>query len=113
MTAPPLKVPIGLRVRLMGAFAVLYVCSFVNFDGYIAIHNVRHCREVCGTGPRLDLEYLGELGVDALPALRELDQTAVGVDPRVAELIAGAEGHLAAALADWRGWTYRRHCLRT
>jgi hypothetical protein len=94
--------------------AVLYLCAFVNFDSLIALHNVYHCREVIGTGAKLDVAYLKTLGVDALPALRRL-ATMVG-DDRLRTLarahIDELNTELAHLLGDLRGWTYHRQRLR-
>jgi hypothetical protein len=57
------------RVNVATALAVLYLCAFCNFSGWIAEFNVRHCREVDGRGAPLDKAYLRELGVAALPAV--------------------------------------------
>ena len=48
---------------------VLYGCCFINAPWLVASYNVEHCREVGGTGPNLDLQYLASLGPQALPAL--------------------------------------------
>jgi Domain of unknown function (DUF4173) len=36
----------------------LYACCFINAPWLVASYNVEHCREVAGTGPDLDLDYL-------------------------------------------------------
>ncbi|MEI8197591.1 MAG: DUF4153 domain-containing protein, partial [Phycisphaerae bacterium] len=101
-----------LRRNLVTAVAVLYCCAFVNFDGLIAWFNVRHCREVSGTGVSLDVGYLRELGEEALPALawvesRLPEPQAAGV--RVLAL--RQRGEVSRKLEDWRGWTWRRSLL--
>ena len=40
----------------------LYGCCFLNAPWLVAHYNVEHCREVTGSGPSLDLEYLASLG---------------------------------------------------
>jgi hypothetical protein len=40
----------------------LYGCCFLNAPWLVARYNVEHCREVTGSGPGLDLEYLASLG---------------------------------------------------
>ncbi len=92
------------------AAVILYFCAFVNFDGVIALHNVYRCREVAGTGSKLDTAYLRMLGVDALPAWRRLAATAGETDLKALARaqIDTQESELARMLADWRGWTYQR-----
>ena len=59
----------GDAIRTMGfAFPVV-----VNLDGLIADYNTRHCRELDGMGPEIDLSYLESLGPETLPALIRLD----------------------------------------
>jgi hypothetical protein len=48
---------------------VLYGCCFINAPLLVASYNLEHCREISGTGPAIDLSYLGSLGPQALPAL--------------------------------------------
>jgi hypothetical protein len=48
---------------------VLYGCCFINAPWLVATYNLAHCREISGTGPAIDLSYLGSLGPQALPAL--------------------------------------------
>jgi hypothetical protein len=49
---------------------VLYACCFINAPWLLATYNVEHSREISGTGPKLDLQYLGSLGPQAEPAIR-------------------------------------------
>ena len=102
-----------LRVNVVTAAAVLYGCAFVNFEGMIGWFNVRHCLEVEGTGSKLDVKYLQELGVGALPAVRwvevklEKKKSAETHAARVA-----METELNQTLEEWRGWTWRRWRVR-
>lgn len=100
-----------LNANVLTAAAVLYACGFLNFDGFIADYNVRHCREAGGTGSAIDLDYLRELGPEALPALRRIELHLTDPHQRRAAALAAqdADAELREALADWRGWTYRRH----
>ena len=41
---------------------VLYGCCFLNAPWLVAYYDVEHCREVGGSGPNLDMEYLTSLG---------------------------------------------------
>jgi hypothetical protein len=48
--------------------AVIF-CAFFNTSGWIAEFNVSHCSEVSSQGVYLDLDYMKELGPEALPAM--------------------------------------------
>lgn len=102
-----------LHANVLTTLAVLYAASFMNFDGFIADYNVRHCRETAGTGADLDVAYLRDLGPEALPALRTAAPHLT--DPAQQQAAAGAaraaEAELRESLSDWRSWTYRRHRL--
>lgn len=52
--------------------AVLWVCSFLPFDPFIAHYNVRNCKEMGGQAGAIDIAYLEELGPDAQPAIAYL-----------------------------------------
>jgi hypothetical protein len=95
------------RMNTLSLLAVLTICAFCNFDGWIAAFNVRHCREIDGQGAPLDVAYLRQLGPAALPAIEwvgsRIDLAAVDRDLR---------RQLDDELADWRGWTLRRAHIR-
>lgn len=94
-----------LTVNFFSAAAVLYVCCFLNFDGFIADYNVRHCREVSGdvTHARLDLDYLDGLGPESIPALRWLEkQTA---DKGISAVIAP---HIRLGPLEMESWRRER-----
>ncbi|MCP3371730.1 DUF4153 domain-containing protein [Bradyrhizobium cajani] len=55
--------------NLIALTIVLYTCSLVNFDGFIADYNVAHSREASGQGVQIDINYLLTLGPQALPAI--------------------------------------------
>jgi hypothetical protein len=100
------------------AAAAVFVCLFVNFDGMIAGFNVRHCQEIDPDKPAvLDVAYLEQLGVDALPALKWYTAQRPGIDrhekhaanfDRAVEAAQRLEQRIADELANWRGWTWRR-----
>jgi Domain of unknown function (DUF4153) len=48
---------------------VLYGCCFLNAPRLIASYNIEHSREIGGSGPYLDFNYLASLGFQALPPL--------------------------------------------
>ncbi|WP_339028674.1 DUF4173 domain-containing protein [Bradyrhizobium symbiodeficiens] len=56
-------------VNLIALAIVLYGCSLVNFDAFIADYNVAHSREASGKGLQIDINYLLTLGPQALPAI--------------------------------------------
>ena len=102
------------RVNVATVIGVVYVTAFVNVNGLIADFNARHCREVSGEGVPLDVAYMQELGVEALPALEAVRgrvevKDRPGVDAAIGEL----SGELQADIADWRGWTLRRARIAT
>lgn len=107
-----------LRRTLAAAVATLALCCVPNWEGLIAWHNVRHCREVGADAIGIDLEYLEALGPPSLPALEWLARNL----PRDADRFSTAaaleassqrlRAQLEKQLADWRGWTIRRAWLR-
>jgi len=102
-----------INVNTITAAAVLYACCLVDFDGAIARFNVRHCSEVRGQGPSIDLEYLEALGPETLPALLWLSDR-IGASPKAAplqETIGRLADGLHRDLRSWQGWTFRRHRL--
>ncbi len=103
-----------LHANVMAAAALLYLCAFSNFNGWIAWFNVEHCKEFDGRGPALDVAYLRELGPEALPAVR-LNAQEQAVNRKVMNDLQQAqialENSLAIDMSDWRGWTWRRQRL--
>ena len=98
-----------INANLLAAGLVLAFCSYVDLGRMAAAWNVRHAREVGGTGAALDLCYLNQLGASALLSLIELEgrplpnelrRRAVWVRSRIAADLAGDQ-------ADWHGWTLR------
>jgi Domain of unknown function (DUF4173) len=59
-----------LSANAIALALTLYACCFINAPWLVASYNVQHCREIDGTGPKLDLQYLESLGPQAEPALR-------------------------------------------
>jgi hypothetical protein len=102
-----------INVCTVTALAVLYACAFVAFGGLIADFNVRHCEEVAGEGPSIDVAYLESLGFEALPALERLSARVQGTAkaPLVRDSTARLQGRLLEDMRDWRGWTLRRSRL--
>ena len=84
----------------------LYGCCFLNMPWLIASYNVEHCREVGGTGPNLDLQYLGSLGPQALSALephrKNVPALVIDLDLR----FPGLRDSVAHS-RNWRAWCFR------
>jgi hypothetical protein len=99
-----------VNINALTALAVLYPCCFLNFDGYIADFNARHCAESGGPGIGLDIEYLYHLGTPALPALDRMTDR-IALEPRrqlARRLSEDLHRQLACELEDWHSWTWRR-----
>jgi hypothetical protein len=103
-----------IRVNLAMAAAVLYVCCFVNYDGFIASWNVDHCAFLRHDPVPSDLAYFATLGEESLPALHRLVPKLDTTDSRCAanQLIGELSWQLAGEMTDWQGWTIRRAHLR-
>jgi hypothetical protein len=90
---------------------VLYACCFINAPWLVATYNVEHCRELGGTGPNLDVPYLGVLGPQARLVLEshraEVPALLSAMDrqfPDAREALSHPE--------NWRGWSFRAWRLR-
>jgi hypothetical protein len=98
-----------LSANAISLALVLYGCCFLNAPWLVAYYNVEHCREVGGSGPNLDMEYLTSLGspqtlppieahLKQFPAVRLLS-TAYRESP---------DRHFLSRSGNWRAWTFRR-----
>ena len=90
-------------------FVVLYMCCFVNFDSRIAWHNVIQSREGGNGNLSLDYDYMLQLGPEALPALRWLQER--GRYDRNRDVLSRLQNQLDANMLDWRGWSIRSWAL--
>jgi len=89
----------------------LYVCASANLASVIAHYNVRHSFEPTGQAAKLDVQYLFDLGAQAIPAVDELLAR-----PRSAPTAYNINGlsywreTLASQhrtnMRDWRAWSY-------
>ncbi|QPF91093.1 DUF4153 domain-containing protein [Bradyrhizobium commune] len=61
-----------VSANLIALTMVVYICSLMNFDAFIADYNVAHSREVSGQGMPIDVNYLVQLGPQALPAIERI-----------------------------------------
>jgi len=106
-----------INANALAAAIVLSVSTVVDWGAVAATWNVRHAREIVGSGPALDLCYLDRLGSSALPALLELEQRPLPPSLRARvvrvrqDVMTGSwsidDGGLVAGQADWHSWTWR------
>ncbi|MDB5304171.1 MAG: hypothetical protein JWM97_1720, partial [Phycisphaerales bacterium] len=99
-----------LRVNALMCTAVLYVCCFLNLDGFIANYDADRCIEAAGKGDEMGLSYLRHLGPEALPALARLSEklNTPGRRDAAREYADELRAEVRMDLSDWRGWTWRR-----
>ncbi|AWL99154.1 DUF4173 domain-containing protein [Bradyrhizobium amphicarpaeae] len=94
-------------VNLVALAIVLYSCSLVNFDAFIADYNVAHSREASGKGLQIDINYLLTLGPQALPAIDK----AIALRPGAGEscLVSRRDRLVEQQRQDlaWRSWGFR------
>lgn len=64
-----------INANLVTSGALLFALCFVDLGAVAARWNVAHAREIDGTGAKLDLCYLNELGGSALVPLATLEQS--------------------------------------
>jgi hypothetical protein len=98
-----------INANLLAAATVLAGCAVVDLGAAASSWNVRHTREVGGTGATLDLCYLDHLGASALLPMVELESRRIGkvLRDRVAWARNRQMDLLQASQADWRHWTVR------
>jgi hypothetical protein len=103
-----------LNANALAAAGVVYACCFLNFPYIVASYNVAHCLEATGKGPALDVNYLGSLGPQAMPAYelyyRDYAQHATFAGPGViSERRNWARNFAKQAVAGmtWRDWSFR------
>ena len=103
-----------IRANILAAFVLLYIAPFVDFDHIITNYNVRHCREVAGSGSMLDAYYLRQLGASAIPAMLWYEAHAT-LSPSLARVMPShrsvVEQQLVFTLSHWRSWSLRDHLL--
>lgn len=100
-----------INANLAALFVVLYVNCFFDAGRFIAFHNVRHCKEVTGTGIELDYAYLQNIGISALPALQWLRQHNQQGIETAGWLERDLHNKLVISLDNWRTWTIRNYRL--
>ena len=96
-----------INSNALAAALVLTPCCLIDLDAIAATWNVRHAREVGGSGTPIDLCYLDNLGSAALLPLIELEGRPLS--PALLDQLHFLRAeHLAAleaAQADWQHWT--------
>lgn len=98
-----------INVNLAAAGLVVTAFTLTDTAAVAAIWNVRHTRDVGGSGAALDLCYLGQLGGSALPALVELEarrEIGPGLRDRVQSVRQKVVMRLEREMNDG-GWTWR------
>jgi hypothetical protein len=84
---------------------VLYACCFINTPWLVASYNVEHSYQIGGTGPNLDLKYLGSLGPQAEPALRPHVKEMPALQSVISEC--RSRDDYLRSYRNWRGWSFR------
>ncbi len=102
-----------IRANVVALVLTLYGCAFTNIEGVVSMYDVRHCREITGTGAPLDLGYIDSLGPQAIPALDWFEVRSVADAGAAAIFLqTGAVGQARQSLLkdvtngsqNWRGW---------
>lgn len=96
-----------INANAVAALAVLIPCCFVDLSASAARWNVRHAREVGGTGESLDLCYLSRMGTPALLPLIELERHRLPAELQIR--VINVRGALLDRLVEdqshWWSWT--------
>ena len=96
-----------LDVNVMALLAVLLGCAWWPMNGFVAHHNVHYCREAGGPGQALDLDYLRNLGPEAIPALQTYAQLNSSRKEAAVNMAAQLNNELLQDLQNPRAWTVR------
>jgi Domain of unknown function (DUF4173) len=98
-----------LATNAIALSLVLYACCFLNAPWLVATYNVEHCREVGGSGPNLDLNYLASL--DSAQTLPPVEKHQAQF-PQTKELSlayrASPDRNYLKRPGNWRAWTFRQ-----
>jgi hypothetical protein len=95
-----------VRANLMVLTATLYVCALVDLTPTIANYNVSHSREASGKGVTIDMNYLMQLGPQALPAIDRAIALR-GSDPSLVSRRDSLVEQQRKYMASWRAWGFR------
>jgi hypothetical protein len=98
-----------INANLTALLLVLAGVSVIDLGAVTAAWNVRHAREVDGTGATLDLCYLSQLGSEAVVSLAELEaETAdLALRARVRSVRENVQVRMDRRQASWQGWNWR------
>jgi hypothetical protein len=98
-----------LAANAISLSLVLYACCFLNAPWLVATYNVLHCREVGGSGPTLDLDYLRSLdSAQTLPPIEaHLAQFPDTRQLSLAYRVSPDRNYLHRP-GNWRAWTFRQ-----
>lgn len=98
-----------INANLTALVLVLFGVSAIDLGSVAAAWNVRHAREMDGTGAALDLCYLNQLGPVAVVSLAELEVTTT--DPQLKDRTGAVRRSVQSWMAnrqdEWRGWSWR------
>lgn len=96
-----------INANLLTAGAMLSAFCFVDLGAVAAQWNVRHAREVDGTGSAIDLCYLDRLGGSSLLPLIELERRKLPgeLGRRITSVREGVQGRLVVEMENG-GWTW-------
>lgn len=95
-----------IGANLITLTVTLYVCSLVNFAAIIADYNVSHSREAAGKGVAIDMNYLLNLGPQALPAIDRAISLR-GYDPALVSRRSCLVKQQQGDMNSWRNWGFR------
>jgi hypothetical protein len=98
-----------INANVLAAGLVLAACSVVDLGSVAAGWNVRHARQLGGSGVDLDVCYLAIIGDPGLVPLAELEQRPLdgALHNQIAWARAEMMQNLARRQSDWRSWTWR------
>lgn len=98
-----------INANLTALLGVLAAVSVVDLGAVTAAWNVRHAREIDGTGAQLDLCYLNQIGSAAVVSLAELEATTTdpALKARVGSVRWGVQSDMRRRQQAWRGWNWR------
>lgn len=98
-----------VNANALAAGAVLAVCAVVDLGPIAASWNIRHAREVDGSGQGLDAGYIGQLRGGGFVALGNIENRALpsGLCAHVHTLRRWNRQRLQIQQADWRSWRWR------
>lgn len=96
--------------------ATLYICAFVNFPYFIAAYNLAHAgwldtAQTSSFSRSLDVPYLCNLGVHALPAMEAAMPPGSKARAEFSTCIGNDMGELLKNSSDWRTWGLRNRRL--